>query len=602
MIKTPEELQLKYDNIKAFYSQRNINMLAWRDAYFMRQNAIFVDNDGNVIEQLPDEVRVVLPIAFNVVNGMLELLLTKRAAITVPVSTAKGVDLQHAEHNERALLSIWQQADINTRVRDAAWHGLVDGWGALQLVWKPKAEEGETNIVVLHHDPYNVYPMPDTEPGKWRYVIHAFPRKVAQIKDDWLFGDKRKRSTKIAEEALKDLKDTDEVEFLDYWDAEVNAVGISYDSKEKSGAVIKNTKWIKEPTPHGYGFLPWQFYLLGRMPFRTKGEQMSLSVLYPIMNMIALLCRQVSEKASYLSRWEDPPLVTKTEEGQDFEPTKSERGMHIRLRTGEDAFYLVHPGPLPQMDTMVELVRDYIDVSSIPRALQGRYEGAVSGIAMSLLRNPTLMKIAFKQKEIENNCVALNEKILRLLEKKGGKDMYLWGSNAAGQAVDVMIDPDAIAGYYRNEVKLSASLPTDDAGTVNMLATLLQLDVLSRQTTRDVAQQTLHDLLPQSLIDEEKRVLAEKIYQNPEMINTLAMAAAQGINLPYLQEEAEAETPEQPMGVQEETMPGMTLPSQIPGMPGGNTQPDARQRIEEMMLQGPQNPTGGVSKVPEGIM
>lgn len=606
MIKTPEELNRKYDDLKAFYAQRNLNMLSWRDLYFMREESIFIDSESKYIDPAPDEVRIVLPIAYSVVNGLLELMLTKHPAIIVPQSTVKGVDLEQAEHNERGLLSIWQQADIYSRFKDAGWHGLLDGWGALQLVWNSKAKEGECPIVVLHHDPFNVFPMPDTVPGKWKYVIHAFPRMVSDIKDDWLYGDRRKRGTRIAEESLKDLKDTDKVTFLDYWDSEVNSVAVSYESKDTRGVTIKNTKWIKEPTAHGYGFLPWEFMLLGRLPFRGAGESMSVSCIYAIEELIRSLCKQASAKATYLARWEDPPLVTETEEGENFEATSIGSHMHIRLRTGEKAYYLLHPGPMQQMDTMMDFIRDYIEVASIPRVLQGQYVGAVSGIAMSLLRNPTLMKIAFKQKDIERAGSQLNEKILKLIEKKATKPLYLWGSNQAGQSVDVELNPDRIAGYYRNSVKLSASLPTDDAATVNMLATLKQLDVFSTQTTRDVAQQTLHDMVPQSLIDEEKRVLAEKIYMNPEFVNTLAMAAAQGIMLPYLQEgqgEEQGEgLPTLPTGEEELTLPSQALAAQTPGMPGGNTQPSLEQRMNEMMLQSPGNPTGEMSKPTEAIV
>jgi hypothetical protein len=273
--------------------------------------------------------------------------------------------------------------------------------------------------------------------------------------------------------------------------------------------------------------------------------------------------------------------------------------MHLRLRQDEDAGYLMHPGPMPQIDTLIQQVDEVMDAASLPKVLQGQYVGAVSGVAMSLLRNPTLMKVGFRQKEIERACENLNMKMLKLLEVKlSSKPVYMWGGALTGENVDVMIDKSRIGGYYRNEVKLSASLPTDDANTVNMLATLVQLNVLSKQTARDVAQQTLHDLVPQSLIDEEQRIVAEMVYGNPSFVEGLVMKLAEIINLPYLQKQ---ENPRGGRGEREVTMPSNTIPSQTPGMPGGNTQPDMGQRLQEMVERAP-NPTGAVNRAQEPIM
>jgi len=259
---------------------------------------------------------------------------------------------------------------------------------------------------------------------------------------------------------------------------------------------------------------------------------------------------------------------------------------------GEKAYYLVHPGSPPQVDSLIAFLGDHVEVSALPRVLQGLYVGDMSGIAMSLLRNPTLMKVAFKQKEIERSCMSLGGKMLKLVEKKMRGTQYIWGTESMSDAIDVEIDPDKIFGYYRNIVKLSASLPTDDANTVNMLIALIQSQILSRQTARDVAQQTLHDLVPQSLIDEEQKVLAEQIWTDPGTVQSLAAAAAQEINLPYLSKQV---NPKGGYGDKEITMPGRTLPSQMPGTPGGNTAPSPEQQMQEMMQRAPLPvDTGGV--------
>ena len=587
-LKTVDDLRTKLEDLQTFYTQRNANMLTWRDLYFMRPESIWQDEDGQFIKPELDEERILLPIPINTVEGFRELLLTKAPAISVPTPTVKGTDLISAEHNEGVLLATWDRAQIYERLRDSLWHGLVDGWGVLQVLWNKKAEDDESPVVVLHHDPFNVYPMPGDFPDTWKYVVHSYPRLAGQVRDDWSpdKGDGRSRKTKVAREAFEGVKDTDSVTFVDYWDDKVNAIAMQVQVKDlHTNEVRTDLRWVKEPTPHNYGFLPWEIYLPCRLPFRTTGERMGVSVLYVIENLIAYTDRLISQKATMLSRWQDPPLVTETELGPDFEPVRTERGMHLRLRTGERATYLMHPGPMPQIDTMSAQVGENIEASALPRVLQGLYVGSVSGIAMSLLRNPTLMKVAFKQREVERACERLNSKILKLFERKLGEPLYLWGSNRQGIGVDVMVDPAKIGGYYRNEVKLSASLPTDDASTVNMLATLVQLRIMSRQTARDVAQQTLHDMVPQSLIDEEERILAEMIWNDPGMIQAMAKTAAEGVSLPYL---SKPENPRGGVGEKEVAMPAGTVASQTPGMPGGNTEPNMQQRLAEMTQGGPQ--------------
>lgn len=593
MLRTKEELQAKLDNLVSFYQVRNQNMIAWRDLYFQKEECVWTDEQGVYIDPEQDEERIVLPIPSNTVEGFRELLLTKNPSVSVPAATEKGEDLQKAEHNEQALQAVWELAHVNETLRDSLWHGLTDGWGVVQLIWRKENEDVPFDII--SRDPYYVFALPGEKFGDWKYVIHAYPRLAADLKDEWpKDGDMRKRANRVAQETIDELKDTDLVTYVEYWDKDTYACVVNYtregEFRNEKGVAV--TSWLQEPTKHNYGFLPWVIYLPCRLPFCTVGERMGPGILNSMRDMVLTLDRIISQKATMITRWQDPPLVTITEAGPAFQPTRSEAGMHLRLRTGEDAKYLVHPGPMPQMDALLAYLAEQIEVTGLPRALQGLYVGNVSGIAMSLMRNPTLMKIAFKQKEIEAAMVSLNVMILKLLEKHLGKPMELWGHNSEGANISVTVDPERIAGYYRNEVKLSASLPSDDASTVNMLATMVQLRILSRQTARDVAQKTLHDLVPQSLIAEEKRILAEMIYEDQGMVMGLAQEVAKEVNLPYLQ------TQKNPMGGHGEAsvgMPSRTLPSQgANGLPGHNTEPTMQQRLQEMgsapAVESPGNP------------
>jgi hypothetical protein len=75
----------------------------------------------------------------------------------------------------------------------------------------------------------------------------------------------------------------------------------------------------------------------------------------------------------------------------------AEAGGHIKLETEEQAEYLQAPAILKDANEVFSIAADYMERASIPRILQGQYVGAVSGVAMNLLRNPTLMKVAFSR-------------------------------------------------------------------------------------------------------------------------------------------------------------------------------------------------------------
>ena len=593
-IKDLADFQRKLDKQKDFYAQRNENFLAWRASYFMEPESVFLDKKGNYRPPEPDEQRVVLPIAYNLVESFRELLLAKSPSISVPQSSIKGESLEQADNNEKVLLAVWERADVYERLRDAMWHALVDGWGVMQLVWRPGED---MPVKVLHHDPYHVYAMPNATLTGWEYVINSYERLVGSIRDEWAdIADGRSKLGKSVKETLErfdidKLDDTDTITYFDYWDSKENCVGVTYSAKDEHRKDATISAFLKEPANHGYGCLPWYIMLPCRLPFNNKGERMGVSIIYPLYEIIKYKDVAISQKATMATRYYDPPLVTITEMGEDIEPVRTEAGLHLRLKNGEDAKYLVHPGPPPAADVLMQQIDEYIETAGLPRVLQGLYTGAASGVAMSLLRNPTLMRVAFKQKEIEKTAEKLNADILRLISNKAGSaGINLWGVDNKRQNFDIVASKESIGGYYRNSVKLSASLPSDDASTVNMIVSLITSNVLSAKTARDVAQQTLHELVPQSLIDEQKQILIEKALQDPGMIQALAAELAKEADLVYLTPKGE-----NPQGGYGDAVPGMpagTLPSQTPQYPTGNTKPDAAMQLQEMMKSSPQGQAG----------
>ena len=577
-----ETILERYEELSQATAQRNINMLAWRDLYFLREQAYFQDDRGQYREPIEDEVRVILPAAFITVEALRQLLITKPPSISVPPSSHRAIEKEQAEIIEKQLLSVYAQGSVYHELCMATWHALVDGMGCMFTAYDTQADENECPIVVRDVDPYYLYAMPGRKPRTWQYVINAYPRMVGEVYEEWVSGkDNRRGITKDAREALEGMKMTDEVMFIDYWDKTHNAVAIKPMVDRRGMKSISGAKWLKKPMEHKYGFLPWTIFFWHELPFKSNFEDMSVGALYSVQETLKYFVSLASQKATTLARYADSPLIIKSSAGADATVDR-QAGSIIGLFQDEDARYLEHSGSSPEVDVMLSLVKDYLEMGTLPSHLMGQYIGQVSGIALSLLRNPTLMKIAFFQESLESALEQVNEHILRLVEKFVTSPVYLWGKDLNGQPIEAALDGGTIKGYYRNSVKLSASLPADEPGIVAMLANMVQMDILSRQTARDVAQQMLSGLVGQSISDETMNILAEKIMDDPALLQNMAMMAAQEAGIPIV---PQLPTPQQPGGNEMANMPPGVLASQSnPTMP---TQADASaaERLKTLMRQ-----------------
>jgi len=563
--------------LEEFYNQRNTNMLVWREIALMTKESYWVMPDGQYKPPEDGEMRIILPIAFNTIESYLSLMLTRPPVVSVPASEIKEVHQQDADKIEKMLYAIWHKSSMNKVIRDALWHALVDGWGVIQVCYDPERDlEGECPIFAASVDPLGFYPMPAKRAGEWEYVVLIENRLVGDLRNAFILGrDRRTKAVKSAETALAGFDDTDRVKVLEYWDSTVHAFMIIPIVEEAEEPQLRTGEWLLPPTKHDFGKIPFVVWHGTELPFRDRGERIGISVLFPLEGIIRYACQLISQKATIIARYADPTLVTKTAEGRGFDVPQPYGGQ-LPLEIGEDAGFLLPPGVSPSVDIQLNEVIAQIEQAGLPRHVMGQLTtGRLSGIAMNLLRTPVLMKIAYKQECIEEGLERLNEIILRTVENYVARPVYLWGRSSIGAPIEVSLDPAIIGGYYRNQVKLSASLPTDEAATTAMLTALRQTNVLSSRTVRDVIQQTLRDLVSQSLENEEDQILIETLLSMPEIQLALAQDVAR---------EAGVRLPEQMMGG------GAEAPMQgaIPGFGGGEMAPQQT----PWSMQGRGTPTG----------
>ena len=390
------------------------------------------------------------------------------------------------------------------------------------------------------------------------------------------------QSTRDARAALEGMPDDQSATIVTYWDDEHYGVALS--KMQTSGVgPAQIWSWLVKPHKHEYGGLPWVIWHGHRLPFNDVGERIGISVLYSVQALLQYLTVLLSQKATIISKYADPDKVLQTQnQGQEW----PSNGGLLKLEPEDKAYYLEHKGNHPDVDAQIQQVLDMIEDATLPRHMYGAYVGLLSGVSMSLLRTPVLMKIAFMQEDIERALIRLNEMMLRIIDNKVTKPIEVYG-RAKMADKQVVISPDTVQGSYRNSVKLSTSLPTDEPQIVGMLGTLMQTDLLSPETARDVIQQTLGELVGHDLGEEEEKVFINKfLLQNPAIGNALAMVAAKAAGLDIEELMQPQQQPQQP-GRQGMPLQGADagLPAQSPLNALETTEPDGAEMARRTFQQ-----------------
>ena len=358
--------------------------------------------------------------------------------------------------------------------------------------------------------------------------------------------------------------------------------------------VVVENEFVKKPVRiPGYSRLPFIRYAGVATPL--GGENGALSVLFPITagirehgaqglaaatnELVAMKQRMIEMFANGALITDDPDLVV------DFSP-----GAINVVGQGRQWSFLVPPGPHPAVDQQMMLERLTQD-ATVTASMQGRYVGQMSGLALSALNNPVLMKIAHRQQIRERAYETLNEMILALTEEYAPADGWVvWGTDRGGKTMELQLKPTEIGGYHRNRVELSASLPKDEAGEIMSMAQLVGQKLISRETFLDQLQRMKH-LSSQSPQDEMKRILRDSLLFEGPTAETLAkvVLAEYSEELAALVGGGEPPSPPPPGGPGPPIGPGPGGPGPGPmgGMPPGVVPPQA---VPPMVGGGPGGP------------
>ena len=648
---TVEFVEGRWNALKSRWAGRNERMDEYEKLYLL-------DMWEDAAE--PDERRISAPLCFDTVESFRTLLLTRPPVISVPPSEVKAVATDQADQIEKFLYGVWYQARVMDALNLGEWNACALGEGVLRCVYDVEAVEDELPLVVQALDPRTVYASPSGRTGVDLEVIHGFERSRREVEAEWGVHLERPEGGAVTEEEWLD----EDVEFIDYWRVDVEEVeedvgevggeevggvlarlvevarrvlkagapegaevwggeGAEEGEEEEEGTrkvrrrVVTNCvavegQLVKEPVRMpGYRQLPFVRYAGIATPLAD--EDGALSVLFPIaggvrkggaIGLAAALNELVAMKQRIIEMYASAALITDDETLElDMTP-----GAVNYVRKGATWSFLVPPGPHPAVDQQIGLIERLVHDATISAAMKGRYVGDLSGIALTAINNPVLMKIAHRQQVRERAYETLNEIILSLTEEYApAKGWYVWGMDRRGAAFELRLKPGDIGGYYRNRVELSASLPKDEAGEIMGMANLVGQKLISRETFLDQLQR-IKALSSQSPQDEMKKILRDMLlFEGPA-----AERLAQVVLADYSAELAEA------IGAGEQgsrgaegagmgppaggppgggpgggpmmgTGPGVVPPQGMPQAVGAGG-PEAMARMMAMMGQGPPGP------------
>ena len=608
-------VQQRAETLKAKWGERNERMNEYERIYLM-------DLWDDAAE--PDERRLVAPIAWTRVESYKALLLTKPPVISVPASDIKAVAEDQADLIEKFLYGAWYQANVLDALADAEWFASCFGEGVIRCLYDDNAADGDLPLLIQGNvDPRNVYALPSSRPERDAELVHSWKRARREIEEEW--GTLPGHPDGIKEAEWLDV----EIDFADYWRVDIveesvkekvpqseepgveGLVATAEGQKPKrakfrtvkrrvravTNAVAAGDDFLKKPVRMpGYSRIPFIRYAGISTPL--KDENGALSVLFPITagsqigsGDVKGVCAAMSELLGYRQRIVEmyanaAVVVTGAEKDieLDFSPAAQNS-----LPAGAKIDFLVPPGPHPAVDGQLQILEREIEDATVSAGMMGRYQGDVSGLALSAMANPILMRIAHRQRTREHSYQALNELILELAEFYSGPDGWsVWGQTDAG-AIDLVIKPEDIGGYHRNLVKLSASLPKDANGEVMMMANLVSQNLISHETFLDCLQQA-KGLINQSPLDEIKAVLRDKMLFSSKASEIVAniivtqyskeLADALGIQLPGQEPKLLPQNqppmppvPGLPSGPMQGIPPGVVAPQQIPEMIGAQNLP-----------------------------
>jgi hypothetical protein len=162
----------------------------------------------------PDDIRLSLPIAFDMVEKMRALLITRPPVISVPWGNNDPDDQAKSQRMERYLYGLSGRANLGRVLADAEWFAMCLGMGVLKIAYDSQAVEGDSPLVIVAPDPRTIFGRLAPARDRWVELAQVWDRTRSEIIDEW-GADLDMPSGMDATEEIAWLDE--EVEYIEYW-------------------------------------------------------------------------------------------------------------------------------------------------------------------------------------------------------------------------------------------------------------------------------------------------------------------------------------------------------------------------------------------------
>jgi len=524
-----------------------------------------------------DEVRVTLPLAYDAVEKMRALLITRPPTVSVPYTSNNVKDQARGQKLERFIYGAMARMSFQKLLADAEWYAMCLGRGWLKIVYDSEAAEIDEDfpLVLTSPDPRTVYYQLSPRRDRCVELVQKWERSRREIQDE--FGYEFARPSGIAGDlAQVEVWLDQKVEYIEYWrevttwktekkeppppepklmtdmiaekmmalvtgeEPPEDKPPVDVEPERRKVRQVVHAIMVNDASATEFGKdmikKPTIMFWHKKIPFfgwagtstPLAGSNGDLSVLFPLSNgdggdkamgILGALSMLASTDLQIGINSPSAPIIS---DDPDAEISLDPNAINY-VKPGTKVDRLTPDGTNPAILRTSELLNQQVSRVTVPQVMSGDYLN-LSGQAVSGLSSAYQMLLGFRQQERETQLQYLFGEMLAVAEELA-TDMgwTAYGNNALGRYVEQKIVPADISGNTRVTVKLSASMPKDTMGQISTLSMLQKSGQISMETFLDMVQK-LPDmgLAAESPTDEIERILRDKIMFEGELAKGLA--------------------------------------------------------------------------------
>ena len=461
--------------------------------------------------------QVVLPTPFNVVNLSQRLLSTTPTVDVIPEDINDQESEYYATQCEKWLTAMWkvvnrqQQRNI---LADNIWYSLVYGRFVFDVRW---IKDMLPSLLKKTAFPISIRALNPTNVGIQQgpycteFSYHKYETSLLEVMRRWPDLKNAENGSKLR--GILDQYERDDgrhednlVYVVDYWatDPDTGAVW---------NAILVEDEFAKPYKKTNYPYIP---IICGRGDYGVGiGDEMDgLSILHSIDGLWQYQCRLASQMATGLLWYFWPQFLVSNENGQPVDDIEISPMQTTAVPAGTKVEQVTMNPNVPLAQAVSDSLQNYVQQSTYPEVMFGQGPADLkSGYGVSLLSDAAKGRIKNFQESLEMALTHVNELVLCLVEKKGGKDgVSIRGVNERdNQKYALNLSKKEIQGNYANEVRITPAMPQDDLQIMVQGVRLADQKYISAETLRDKF------LGIKTPTDETRRIALEEAMQSDEL-------------------------------------------------------------------------------------